>query len=688
MSGGDAIDLREFIGGFVAEADELVAASTAALVEIEAANLAGTTRPKAVRELFRALHTLKGLAGMIGVAAIVELTHALEALVRIADHAGGALGPRAVEAGMQTMREIGERVRAVAEDRTPEPPPVALLATLEAADPTPAAAPAPPAPALDAVWEARLNPGERQQIRDATAAGRAVWTVTFLPSEARAAAGTTIATVRQRLGALGDIVKVVPRSLGAAGVAFELLLVSTAAATELAAAAGDAEVVPLSAPPPAPAAAPVVTEVPAAAPASAPAAALLPAAALDPDVEVTPLARAVVRVELARLDELQEHLSALTVSRFRLEREIALAAERGHDVRGLRELSDGMVRQLRGMRRGILRARLVRLADVLEPLQLLVRSLVRPGIKEARLEIAVRDAEIDKAVADRLLPAVIHLVRNAVDHAIEPVSTRTLRGKPRAGALRITCHELGGSQLELAIADDGGGIDRGDIARRAGVPVDDDAALLDVLTTAGFSTRDVATETSGRGLGLEIVRRIVASDLGGALSLTSRPGAGTLFRLRVPLTIAIVEVFSFECGGQAFVVPASAVEEIIDLDGAVRSEPPARRGAARSELVERRGLAMPLIPLARLLAAAPLGGDLPHRARKAIIARRAGQLVAFGVERMLGRHEVVVRPLADPLLRTPGISGATDLGDGRPTLVLDLGALASAAATSYHRGAS
>jgi two-component system chemotaxis sensor kinase CheA len=382
----------------------------------------------------------------------------------------------------------------------------------------------------------------------------------------------------------------------------------------------------------------------------------------------------VVRVELGRLDELQDQLSLLIVSRFRLEREIAGHAERGHDVRGLRQVAALQSRQLRDLRRAILRARMVRVAEVFEPLSLLIRSLSRSTGKEVRLEVDARDAELDKAVADRLLPAMIHLVRNAVDHAIEPSAERVAGGKPRSGVIRVTSTEVGGNQLELMVADDGRGIDRAAIAARSRRAIESDADLLDVLCSPGFSTRDVATRTSGRGFGMDIVRRIAVSDLGGELRVASERGAGTAFTLRVPLTIAIVEVFSFACGRQSFVVPVATVEEIFELSDAGVTPPGVHGSRSQVSLLERRGRAMPMFSLGAELAI-----DDGAAARKALVIRRNGESIAFSVDRMLGRHEVVVRAIEDPLVQAIGIAGATDLGDGHPTLVLDLAELGLAA---------
>jgi two-component system chemotaxis sensor kinase CheA len=176
----ERIDLREFIGGFVVEADELVALATASLLDIEAGNAAGGTRPKAVRELFRALHTIKGLAAMIGVEPIVEIAHALETLIRVADKGGARLSQGAIDVSMQGVRAIGERVRAVAEQRIPAAAPAGLIETIATTD---IASEAPgAAPPMALAWDPRLSPGERQHLYQGLRAGTRAYSLTFQPS--------------------------------------------------------------------------------------------------------------------------------------------------------------------------------------------------------------------------------------------------------------------------------------------------------------------------------------------------------------------------------------------------------------------------------------------------------------------------------------------------------------------------
>jgi two-component system chemotaxis sensor kinase CheA len=316
-------------------------------------------------------------------------------------------------------------------------------------------------------------------------------------------------------------------------------------------------------------------------------------------------------------------------------------------------------------------------SELLERAPLIVRGLSQSTGKPVKLTVDAGQAELDKAVGERIFPAIVHLLRNAVDHAIEPPDERRRAGKPEEGRIRVSCRERSDTQLELVVEDDGRGIDREAVAHRAGVPVPrSDAELLDLIARPGLSTVEQATRTSGRGVGMDVVKRVTVTELGGELLLETHPGAGTRFTLRVPLSVSIVDAFTFACGDEVFVVPVTAVEDLVEIERAnvVETPDPAHRGAD-VRLLRRRGETLPLVRLDRLLGVTAAATARP----KAIVVRRDGDGWALQVDRLIGQQEIVVRPLADPLVQVAGVAGTTDLGDGRPTLVLDLAALTRAA---------
>jgi two-component system, chemotaxis family, sensor kinase CheA len=668
----DGFDSEHFVAGFIAEAEEHIAAANALLLAVETATSKGQATPRQVRELFRAFHTVKGLAAMVGIDPIVDVAHAMEAVLREADRAAGVLPVGAVELLLKGVRAIEQRVRALAKRKQVAPAPQQLIGALNelrqvgTGERSSSAAGATLPPAL---W-AKLGATEREQVVQGLREGRRGLVAQFAPTPERAAAGINVTSVRERVAAVAELVKVIPQSVPATahapgGLTFALIVLAAGTDGDVAAAA---EVAP-------DALVPFGLEETAAGPSG-----------LDMDDDLTDdelRRRGFVRVEVSRLDDALERLSALVVTQFRLTRASADLRNAGVDTRALAQVINENARQLRDLRAAIMRARMVSVAELLERVPLIVRGLSRSTGKAARLEVVAGHAELDKAVAERVFPAIVHLVRNAVDHALESPDERRAAGKPETGVVSVTCSERADNQLEVSVSDDGRGIDAAAVARRAGAPVPSTAeALLDLLARPGLSTKTEVTTTSGRGVGMDVVKRITVDDLHGELSLVTEPGKGSTFSMRIPLSITIVDAFSFACGGETFVVPVSTVEEIqeVDLTRIVRGpdrrktprgEPDRRRAPRAADMMQRRGEAVPVLRLDELFGLPPATDGR----RKAIFVRRNGEPYAFAVDRMLGQQEVVVRPLEDALVRVHGVSGTTDLGDGRPTLVLDLAAL-------------
>lgn len=666
------LDRQEFVAGYLAEAEEHLQAANQHLLAVEAALHKNEAHPRAVRDLFRALHTLKGLSAMIGVDPVVDIAHEMEAVLRVADRGSGRLSLSAVEVLLKGVKAIETRVAAFAEGKSVPAAPQDLISALVALRPATERTPGAPAWAivLEPELLSKLSTSEQLQLTQGAASKRRVVRLDYVPSPARTVEGITITKVRERLGRVAEIVKVVPlampKSEHAPGALQFALLLLTEASNEALAEAAYAQ----------------ATEVHDVAiePGQAAAAAAWESDSEDSAEPDAPLRTSSIRVDVARLDDAMEKLSELVVTRFRLSRAVNALRERGIDVRELSAIVDENARRLRDLRGCITRARMVPVRELLERVPLIVRGMRKSTGKTVQLEIEAGSAELDKAVAERVFPAIVHLIRNAIDHAIELPAERAALGKPERGHITVACFEHSNTELELRVSDDGRGIDAERVARKAGrAPPRTRQELLELITLPGLSTVEHATSNSGRGMGMDIVQRIAVGALGGSLTLETEPGKGTTFTLRIPLSLSIVDSFSFACAGQTFVVPVSMVEEIIDLTGTSIVAPPAPASKSKNvKLIERRGQAVPLLALAQLFA---LGGD-PGAASKALIVRRAGEPFAFAIDRMFGQQEVVVRPLEDPLVKVTGVSGATDLGDGRPTLVLDLLGLVGASSQS------
>ncbi len=655
----------EFVAGFIAEAEEHLAAAGRRLLQLDEAARAGKTDPRAVRDLFRALHTIKGLSSMIGVEPIAEVAHAMESVLRTADRSGRGLPVAAVDLLVQGVRAIEERVALLAGGQDVPAAPKRLVDALSAIEPdaAPKEGPGGRRFLLEPEILAKLGPAETAQLNEAFEAGRPVLRVDFAPSPAQAEQGVHITSVREALTAAGEIVKVLPRAvaLGDAaptGLIFTILVITDVLAAELATRARLT--------------APCVSVVGATAVVDFVAAAEVEVEAIDDVGGMESRKSGVIRVEVSRLDETLEKLSALVVSRFKIERAVRDLAAKGTDVRALNGILNEHARNLRDLRAAVMQARMVSVSELLERVPLLVRGLAKQTGKAVHVRLEAGRAELDKSVAERVFPAILHLVRNAVDHAIESPAERERAGKSREGNIEVICGERSSRYLELVVKDDGRGIDRLVVGRKLGrPPPDNDAQLLEILTRPGFSTRDAVSSTSGRGVGMDVVKRITVDELGGELKVSTVVGQGTTFTLRVPLSITIVDALTFTVGDDRFVVPLPMVEEILAFEVGRVVRPPSGNGV---RILEHRGEAMPLVPLGRIFG---IANGTAQTSVRALVVRRNGEPVAFQVDRILGQQEVVVRPLEDPLVKVPGVTGSTDLGDGRPTLVVDLVALAA-----------
>lgn len=657
----EASGLQEFVSAYVLETEEHLENASTQLLSIEKSIRAGNANLKGVREAFRSLHTIKGLSAMVGVEPVVLIAHRMEAILRSSDRRGAKLPLESIDVLLRGVRSIRSRVEAFARGKPVAPVDAGLMRDLDALDSDHGEPVALPTLDLEPALANKLGALELEQLRAGLEQGQRALRVDFRPSAEKSARGTTINRVRELVSRLGEIVKVFPVSSPGGGegggLSFVIVFLTSAPTATVADATGvEASSIQILAE-----------------------ARERQLALHDADPELTELSepmlddvhvpqRAVVRVVVSRLDEMVEGLSALIVTRYRLARSVKALRDTGADTRELEEIVGENARQLRALRASILRVRLVPVAELLDRIPLIVRGLCRTMDRRVRVELESGGAELDKAVAERLFPALIHLIRNAVDHAIETPDERARRGKPEEGLLRIECSNRSNRWLELRISDDGRGIDTEAVARRAGVAAPGAAAgLLDLICRSGLSTREQATTVSGRGMGMEIVKRVVTEQLSGELSLQTELGLGTTFSLLVPLSISVVDAFSFLSGGQRFVTPVGTVESIVEVDAGRVVEGPSLGKGAALRLLAYRDRAVPLFSLASLFS---LPVSAPEQ--RALVVRRGDGAVAFTIDRMLGQQEIVVRPLNDQLVKVPGVTGATDLGDGQPTLVLDM----------------
>ena len=380
-----------------------------------------------------------------------------------------------------------------------------------------------------------------------------------------------------------------------------------------------------------------------------------------------------VRVDLARLDDLMRNIGDLVISRARLA-DTLQRVERAIPAREWRAIQENAVaidRQLRTLREGIMRVRLVPVGEIFRRMPFVVRDLERETGKRVRLELRGQGTEIDKFLIERMMDPILHLVRNAVSHGIETVAERIAAGKRPEGTIVLSA-ATAGDVVRMEIADDGRGVDAEAViarAKAAGLQVPQGTAeanhLLALLCAPGFSTRDESDRASGRGVGMAVVQSAV-EELSGSLSLETTPGAGTRFILELPVSLAITDALIATVGTETFAVPHGSVREVIDVAVSELLQ------VERNEVTAYRGAALPIVRLGRLFG---LPDTTRGRVHVFVVGTGAASL-GIAVDRIVGQREIVVRAIADSLVRVDGISGATDLGDGHVVLILDPAVLA------------
>jgi two-component system chemotaxis sensor kinase CheA len=380
-----------------------------------------------------------------------------------------------------------------------------------------------------------------------------------------------------------------------------------------------------------------------------------------------------VRVDLARLDDLMRNVGDLVISRARLTDTLSRVAAHvpAGEWRAIQDNAVAIDRQLRTLREGIMRVRLVPVGEIFRRMPFVVRDLARESGKRVRMELQGQSTEIDKFLIERMMDPVLHLVRNAVSHGIETVAERLAAGKRPEGTIVLSA-ATSGDIVCIDIADDGRGVDPEAVlarARAAGLPVPpgtpDPAALLALLCAPGFSTRDESDRASGRGVGMSVVQAAV-EELSGTLRLETEQGTGTRFVLELPVTLAITDALIAKVGTETFAVPQGAVREVMEVaaDGLLQVE--------GNEMTPYRGAALPVIRLSRLFGLPDTTRDRMHL----FVVGTGAAALGIAVDRIVGQREIVVRAIADALVQVDGISGATDLGDGHVVLILDPAVLA------------
>jgi two-component system chemotaxis sensor kinase CheA len=370
-----------------------------------------------------------------------------------------------------------------------------------------------------------------------------------------------------------------------------------------------------------------------------------------------------------RLDDLMRIVGELVITRSHLDQTLQSTEKclTSAGLRTLRDINSVIERQVRDLRQTVIRTRMVPISQIFERMRFVVRGLERDTNKKVNVEITGQDTELDKIIVDRMMDPLLHLVRNAVSHGIEMSDRRIASGKKPEGTLRLSAATAGDTVL-VEIEDDGQGIDTDRVAERArnlGIlgPNEtlDSRKLLDVICAPGFTTRDSADLSSGRGVGMAAVMSAVR-ELGGLITLQTAAGQRTRFAVHLPLTLAITDALLVTVERQQFAVPQAVVREVFAVDVSAITV------FENNEVVPYRNGVLPIVRLSKTFGLKPH----PRKRIHILVTGIESSAIGIAVDRISGRREVVVRAISDPMLRIPGVAGATELGDGRPVIILDV----------------
>jgi len=686
---------------FLQEAEELLLQLNEGLVQLESAGDA----PELVQQIFRAAHTLKGSGGVIGHKRMAEVLHSMETLMDRVRHGQMAVTPELIDVllqGADAVRLLVGEVSSREDCGLDTAPLLAELKSLvDGAASRPEAAkekpPLEPGPELAAEVEAALAGGQRLlEVRaevDASsiAPGARILQVLLAVQECgrllasepkledlndewdgRAVQALLLADeaapLQSLLGSISEVTyQVIPRQVGQAGPQPDNSVPTAPAAGSddgLAASGGGT---------PESAAQPESPKAQAGGSGS-------PRSAEAGRGRADANQVRWVRTSVERLDALMNLVSELVTDRNRLMQVRANLTQRYGEENGLGELSEALAHfssitdQLQDE---VMRARMVPIENTFSKFPRVVRDLARQLNKQINLVIEGQETELDRTVIEEIGDPLMHLVRNCVDHGIEAPEERLRAGKPERGTLRLAARSEE-NHIIILVEDDGAGIDpermRETAVRKGLLDADaarqlSDAEAIELIFRPGFSTAKVVSGVSGRGVGMDVVRTNIER-LNGSVSVHTKVGEGTRFELKLPLTLAIFPALMVEVFDSVYAIPLSAVEEAMHI----RAED--IRTVRGRETIISRGKVLPILCLDEFFAYA---GAERGATRYVVEVRWGETTVGLAVHRLLGRQEVVIKPLGRMIGEVPGISGGTIMGDGRVALIMDVPSLVKVA---------
>ena len=674
------MDMSKYIKMFVSESQEHLQKMDGLLLALEQD---GGDRG-VVDTLFREAHSLKGMSASMGYEELAKVSHRMEDYLDRFRGGKGVLEREGVDMlfeGVDLLRRAVEEIAAGQAPTLVAESYVAKVATLLTTGP----------------GLAGSGPGSRAEVaaaqQRAKAKGLALFAVEIqIAPDAPLPSARAYITLR-RTRDLGELVRSTPSTeqvqAGEFSGSLSILLGTSRSAAEIQAflaglpdvasvivrpvdpgeEGGRAQPPPLEQPPRTQGGGAPTEIRPAASPKQEPRPPAAPASASGGSIVPSGRAATMIRVDTRLLDDLMDQVGELVTAKGSLlEESQAIPSQTLHESLGRLESL------VKGLQQQAMKLRMMPLELIADRFPRAVRDLARKRGKDLNFEILGKEIELDRAILEELPDPLLHIFRNSIDHGIEPPEERVCNGKAPTGTIRLEASKERESVV-IRVSDDGRGMDpahlrqaaleRGIITREQHDSLSD-ADVLYLITVPGFSTATEVTDVSGRGVGMDVVRNAVES-LRGSLVIESMPGQGSIFTLKLPLTLAVVAVLLVEVGGERYALPVSYVEQILEM------EPAEIQRSQGQEMVARDGVLVPLVRLGRILACPEQTTN--GRQVLLVLCEMRGRLVGLAVDRLVGYREVVVKSLGKALKSLRGFAGVTILGDGSTVLILDINTL-------------
>ena len=664
------MNMDQVMHTFIAESRELLEQMEDALLEV-GREADEANREDGINAIFRAAHTIKGSAGMFGLDPLVDFTHVAESVLDKVREGAVPVSEALVALLLACCDHIATLVDAV-DAGTLEGNTVLTAAGAPLLDALQGYLDGPAAPAAALTAAASAVAGGERQWRIVLRFGadtlrNGMDPLSFIRYLGQLGRITDIATLTDRLPAAAEFD---PESCY---LGFEIGFTSS---EEQAAIEGvfdfvreDCEILIA---PQAPVQAPAVVEAQAA-----------PAALVDAEA---PADTAPARQRQEARQEARQEKRSVRVDADKLDRLIDLVGEliiagasanviaRRVQVADLLECTSTLSGLVEEVRDSALQLRMVKIGATFNRFQRGVHDVSRELGKDIRLQVNGEDAELDKTVVEKIGDPLTHLVRNAMDHGIEPLETRLARGKPAHGTVALNAYHESGS-IVIEVSDDGGGLRRERILAKAierGLAEPgrsySDKEIFGMIFEPGFSTAEQVTNLSGRGVGMDVVKRNIVA-LRGSVEIASTEGKGTTVTVRLPLTLAIINGFQVGVGKSVFVIPMEMVEECVEF-----------REDAGHDYIDLRGKPLPFVRLRERFGIA----GAPARRRSIVVVRYGSRKAGLVVDHLLGEFQTVIKPLGKVFGGARFLSGSSILGNGDVALILDMAALLTEVETDNH----